>query len=171
MTWENVADLLAAICLLLGAFLTFAAGVGVLRFPDLLARMHAAAKPQVLGLILMLAAEALRVRSWGVMGMLFLVVCFQLLTAPVAAHMVGRAGVRTGQMRDEFLVRNELSEDQAEAEALRRRALERNPAVEKELEAQLEAKIAQMRKAAAEEAAQNRDSHGSRFRRKSGESS
>lgn len=171
MTWENIADVLAAICLLLGAFLTLAAGVGVLRFPDLLARMHAAAKPQVLGLILMLTAEALRVRSWGVVGMLFLVVCFQLLTAPVAAHMVGRAGVRTDQMRDEFLVRNELSEDQAEAEALRRRALERNPAVEKELEAQLEAKIAQMRKLAAEEAAQNRDSHGSRFRRKSGESS
>ena len=35
-----------------------AAGVGVVRFPDLLARMHAGTKPQVLGLVLLLAGEA-----------------------------------------------------------------------------------------------------------------
>ena len=148
MNWEIVADVLAAICLLLGAFLTFAAGVGVLRFPDLLARMHAATKPQVLGLILMLTAEALRVRSWKVAGLLFLVICFQLLTAPVAAHMVGRAGVRTGQMRSEYVVTNELEDDQNEAEAMRRRALERDPQVNRDLERKLEARILKMRAAA-----------------------
>ena len=148
MNWEIVADVLAAVCLLLGAFLTFAAGVGVLRFPDLLARMHAATKPQVLGLILMLTAEALRVRSWKVAGLLFLVICFQLLTAPVAAHMVGRAGVRTGQMRSEYVVTNELEDDQNEAEAMRRRALERDPQVNRDLERKLEARILKMRAAA-----------------------
>ena len=148
MNWEIVADVLAAVCLLLGAFLTFAAGVGVLRFPDLLARMHAATKPQVLGLIFMLTAEALRVRSWKVAGLLFLVICFQLLTAPVAAHMVGRAGVRTGQMRSEYLVTNELEDDQNEAEAMRRRALERDPQVNRDLERKLEARILKMRAAA-----------------------
>ncbi|MEK8226242.1 monovalent cation/H+ antiporter complex subunit F [Oerskovia sp. M15] len=43
-------------------------GVGVVRFPDLLARMHAATKPQVLGLILVLIALALRLRSWRPWG-------------------------------------------------------------------------------------------------------
>lgn len=115
MTLGLVADILAVICLLLGAFLTLAAGIGVLRFPDLLGRMHAATKPQVLGLILMLTAEALRVRSWGVVGLLVLIVVFQLLTAPVAAHMVGRAGYRTGQFNRELLERDELHDDLQQA--------------------------------------------------------
>lgn len=111
MTWVSVANIAAGICLILGAFLAFAAGVGILRFPELLARMHAGTKPQVLGLILLLTGEALRVRNLQVLGLLVLVAVFQLLTAPVAAHMVGRAGVRTGKVRSELLVVDELSED------------------------------------------------------------
>lgn len=133
MNWSAVADILAAILLIVGAFLTLAAGVGILRFPDLLARMHAATKPQVLGLILMLTAEGLRVRSWSVVGVLLLIMAFQLLTAPVAAHMVGRAGFRTGQMRNGLLVKDELSEDQDEANRQVAAALEENPGLPAEL--------------------------------------
>ncbi|HWK91405.1 MAG TPA: monovalent cation/H(+) antiporter subunit G [Luteimicrobium sp.] len=113
--WNGVADVVAAICMLLGAFLAFAAGIGIVRFPDLLARMHAATKPQVLGLILMLVAVGLRVHVWSVVGMLVLVVVFQLLTAPVAAHMVGRAGFRTGKVPHEDLVVDDLTDDQEAA--------------------------------------------------------
>ncbi|SDB91642.1 multisubunit sodium/proton antiporter, MrpG subunit [Sanguibacter gelidistatuariae] len=111
MSWTTVADVAAGICLVSGAFLAFAAGVGVLRFPDLLARMHAGTKPQVLGLILLLTGEALRVRNMQVVGMLVLIAIFQLLTAPVAAHMVGRAGYRTGKVRSDLLVVDELTAD------------------------------------------------------------
>lgn len=111
MTWTTIADIAAGICLVAGSFLALAAGVGVLRFPDLLARMHAGTKPQVLGLILLLTGEALRVRNMQVLGMLVLIVIFQLLTAPVAAHMVGRAGYRTGKVRNDLLVLDELTED------------------------------------------------------------
>lgn len=145
MNWSLVADVLAAILLLLGSFLTLAAGIGILRFPDLLARMHSATKPQALGLIMMITAEALRVRSWGVVGLLFLVIVFQLFTAPVGAHMLGRAGARTDQFRKDLLVLDELAQDQQNAEHERRRALEHNPQVEQELAAQLEARIRAMR--------------------------
>lgn len=114
--WDTVADVVSAVFLLCGAFLAFAAGVGVVRFPDLLARMHAATKPQVLGLILVLAGLSLRLRSWGAVATLFLVVVFQLLTSPVAAHMVGRAGYRTGKVRTDLLVVDELTRDQDAAE-------------------------------------------------------
>ncbi|MFB7888558.1 monovalent cation/H(+) antiporter subunit G [Cellulosimicrobium cellulans] len=114
--WDTVADVVSAVFLLCGAFLAFAAGVGVVRFPDLLARMHAATKPQVLGLILVLAGLSLRLRSWGAVATLFLVVIFQLLTSPVAAHMVGRAGYRTGKVRIDLLVVDELTRDQDAAE-------------------------------------------------------
>jgi len=115
--WDQVADAVAAVCLLGGAFLAFAAGVGVLRFPDLLSRMHAGTKPQVLGLILVLAGLALRLRSGSAVWALLLVVLFQMLTAPVAAHMVGRAGFRTGKVRRDLLVVDELTADQARATA------------------------------------------------------
>ncbi|NMM17082.1 MAG: monovalent cation/H(+) antiporter subunit G [Cellulomonas sp.] len=119
--WSQVADVAAAACLLGGAFLAFAAGIGVLRFPDLLARMHAGTKPQVLGLMLVLTGLALRLRSGPAVWALLLVVLFQMLTAPVAAHMVGRAGYRTGKVRGDLLVVDELTADL-------RRAQEQPPA-------------------------------------------
>ena len=114
--WDAVADVVAAVCLLAGALLAFAAGVGLVRFPELLARMHAATKPQVLGLILMLIGLALRIRSEPAVWMLVLVAAFQLLTAPVASHMVGRAGYRTGKVRSELLVVDELTADRDAAQ-------------------------------------------------------
>lgn len=109
--WDTLADVASVICLLGGALLAFAAGVGALRFPDLLARMHAATKPQVLGLVLCLIGLALRLRSGGAVWALVLVALFQMLTAPVAAHMVGRAGYRTGKVRGDLLVVDELTAD------------------------------------------------------------
>jgi multicomponent Na+:H+ antiporter subunit G len=110
-----VLDVVAGVLLLAGAALALGAGVGLVRFPDLLARMHTAAKPQVLGLLLMLTALALRVRGGSVVGMLLLVAAVQLVTAPVAAHMVARAGYRTGKVDSERLVVDELTRDLAMA--------------------------------------------------------
>lgn len=124
MSWTLVADVVAALCILVGGLLTFAAGVGLLRFPDLLARLHTATKPQSLGLILALIGLALRIRDVGSVWILILVVLFQMLTSPVAAHMVGRAGYRTGKVRREFLVVDEMTED---LEAARRTMGESEP--------------------------------------------
>ncbi len=111
MTLDAVLDVLAAVCFLAGAFLSLAAGVGVLRFPELLARMHAGTKPQVLGLMLMLLGLELRLRTVAVFVVIVLVVLFQMLTSPVAAHMVGRAGYRTGKVRTDDLVLDDLTSD------------------------------------------------------------
>lgn len=113
MTWTAAADVGAAVLLLAGSFLVLAAGVGIVRFPGLLARMHAATKPQVLGLILLLAGLSLRVRSWGAVATLALVVVFQLITSPVAAHMIGRAGYRSRSVGADVLAVDELARDQA----------------------------------------------------------
>ena len=48
MTAADVLDLLGALLVLLGCFLCFAAALGLLRFPDVVSRMHAATKPQTL---------------------------------------------------------------------------------------------------------------------------
>lgn len=115
-TLATVLDVVASLCLLGGSLLTFAAAVGLVRFPDLLARTHVAAKPQVLGLILLLVGLALRLRTVDVLWVLVLVAAFQMLTSPVAAHMVSRAGFRTGKVRHDLLVVDELSRDMEAAE-------------------------------------------------------
>ncbi|GAB2866029.1 monovalent cation/H(+) antiporter subunit G [Nocardioides pacificus] len=108
--WTAVADVAAAACLITGALLALIAAIGVLRLPDLLSRMHAATKPQVLGLLLVLVGLALRLREPEVLGVLALVALFQMITSPVASHMVGRASFRAGQVRRDLLVVDELSE-------------------------------------------------------------
>ncbi|UJP40418.1 monovalent cation/H(+) antiporter subunit G [Cellulomonas palmilytica] len=113
--WDTLADVVSVVALLGGSFLVLAAGVGALRFPDLLSRMHAGTKPQVLGLVLVLVGLGLRLRSGGAVWALVLVAVFGLLTAPVAAHMVGRAGYRTGKVRNDLLVTDELTRDLREA--------------------------------------------------------
>ncbi len=98
MTWTGVADVLGLVAIAAGALLCLAASIGLLRFTDLLTRMHAGTKPQVLGVLLVLVGVGLRTRSGLDVGMLVLIGAFQLLTIPVGAHMVGRAGFRTGQV-------------------------------------------------------------------------
>ncbi|PZM97138.1 MAG: Na+/H+ antiporter subunit G [Actinobacteria bacterium] len=109
MNLDTLIDGIAAACLVAGALLSLAAGVALLRFPDLLSRMHAATKPQVLGLLLALLGGALRLRNTIDITTLVLVGVFQLATAPVAAHMVGRAAYRDQQLRRDLLVTDELA--------------------------------------------------------------
>lgn len=105
---DVVIEALTAVLLIVGALMSLGAAIGLLRFPDLMSRMHAATKPQVLGLFLVLAAIGLQLREWWVWPVLLVAWIFQLLTVPVSAHMVGRAGYRTKHLRPELLSADEL---------------------------------------------------------------
>jgi multicomponent Na+:H+ antiporter subunit G len=105
---DTLIDTVSAVFMVVGALMSLAAAVGLLRFPDLMSRMHAATKPQVLGLFLLLSAVGLQMRSWWVWPVLIVAWIFQLLTVPVSAHMVGRAGYRTKHLHPELLSSDEL---------------------------------------------------------------
>ncbi|BCW42145.1 Na+/H+ antiporter subunit G [Arthrobacter sp. StoSoilB3] len=105
---DLVIDVVTAVFLIVGALMSLGAAIGLLRFPDLMSRMHAATKPQVLGLFLMLAAIGLQMRTWWVWPVLLVAWIFQLLTAPVSAHMVGRSAYRTKHGHREKLTKDEL---------------------------------------------------------------
>ncbi|MCX2750237.1 monovalent cation/H(+) antiporter subunit G [Arthrobacter sp. MI7-26] len=105
---DAVIDAVTAVLLIVGALMSLGAAIGLLRFPDLMSRMHAATKPQVLGLFLVLAAIGLQLREWWVWPVLLVAWIFQLLTVPVSAHMVGRAGYRTKHLHPELLSADEL---------------------------------------------------------------
>jgi multicomponent Na+:H+ antiporter subunit G len=118
-TWFLVRDIVSAVLLLGGSALAMVAAIGVVRFSSLFSRMHAATKPQVLGLVMILLGIGLRVEDWHDLGLLLLVAVFQLMTAPVAAHMLGRAAYRADQIEgDERVVDERLaSEDPPSAQA------------------------------------------------------
>ena len=107
-----VLTVLSAAFILTGALLAFTAAVGILRFPDTLTRMHAATKPQIVGLVLILVGTAIHLRFDVNAWMLVLVALFTALTAPVIAHLIGRTAYREQRHRDGLLRVNELGDDE-----------------------------------------------------------
>jgi multicomponent Na+:H+ antiporter subunit G len=89
-------DWVIGLLCLSGAFFALIAGLGVLRLPDVLIRMHASTKAGTLGSGLILAAVAVHFAELSIIAKVVAAVLFLLLTAPIAAHMIGRAALRTG---------------------------------------------------------------------------
>ena len=115
MTGDEVFDLIGALLLAGGAFFCLGGALGLVRFPDILARMHAATKPQVFGLLLVLLGVAFSIRDPRVWLSLAVVLLLQILTAPVAGHLIGRVAYRSGQWEPDDLVVDELAEDLRDA--------------------------------------------------------
>ncbi|MCD2441354.1 monovalent cation/H(+) antiporter subunit G [Agromyces sp. SYSU K20354] len=107
----SAAEIAVGLLILVSAFLSMAAGIGIVRFPDVLTRLHAATKPQVLGLATVLLAIVLQVPTWGVLSTTVLVLTFQLLTQPMTAHMLGRSAYRTDHVRRDLLIEDDLGDD------------------------------------------------------------
>jgi len=103
-------DIVTSVLILSGSALALTAAIGVLRFPDTLSRMHAATKPQVLGLLLVLAGAAIRLRGHSDVGMLILAGMFTLITAPVIANRVGQLAYRERKVGDDLLTTDEMDE-------------------------------------------------------------
>jgi len=78
-------------CLIIGAFLMFLTGLGLVRMPDIFTRMHAATKSASLGVALLLLAAALFFQETMVVTKAVVTIAFIFLTAPVAASLLGRA--------------------------------------------------------------------------------
>ncbi len=89
-------EVVSGIMMFAGAALALIAGIGLQRFDDMFARMHAATKPATLGLALVLGGAALQVPDTGNVAKLLLVILLQFVTAPVGSHLIGRAAHRAG---------------------------------------------------------------------------
>lgn len=112
MNGDSVWDIVALVLVLVGALLCLTASIGLLRLRDVPSRLHAATKPQVLGVLLIALAIAMSLRSWPVVAFLVPVVLIQLATAPLSAHMVGRAAYRNRTIDEQSLYVDELRESQ-----------------------------------------------------------
>jgi len=88
--------ILAAILMLLGTVFMLVAAIGLLRLPDLYTRMHAVTKAGTLGVGCILLSAAMAFGDLSVATRAVVVLLFVLFTAPVSAHLLGRAGYLGG---------------------------------------------------------------------------
>jgi multicomponent Na+:H+ antiporter subunit G len=91
-----VRDLLVTALMIVGATLMLLAAVGVLRMPDVYSRMQSSTKASTLGVGCMLLAVAIAFADLAILTRAMLIVAFIFLTAPISAHMIGRAAYYVG---------------------------------------------------------------------------
>ena len=89
-------EIIAALLMFIGAIFMLLAGVGIVRMPDLFLRMSATTKATTLGVSSLLLAMAVYFNELGITSRALATIVFVLLTAPVAAHMIGRAAYFVG---------------------------------------------------------------------------
>jgi multicomponent Na+:H+ antiporter subunit G len=102
-----IVDVIAVVIAALGTGLILVAGVGIVRMPDLLTRMHASSKAGTLGATLILLAVAITIPGTAVTMRVVLIIVFLFITAPLAAHMIARAGYCSGTRLSEETVLDE----------------------------------------------------------------
>lgn len=101
-------DIATSAFLVGGALFAFLAALGLLRMPDVFIRMHSATKAGTLGVGLIMVAVAIHFGDLGVVVRALAGFAFLIITAPVAAHLIGRAAYRedvamwTGTVVDEW---------------------------------------------------------------------
>jgi multicomponent Na+:H+ antiporter subunit G len=90
-----MSDWVASVLVVAGGFFCLVAGVGVVRLRDVFARMHAATKAGTLGLALVCLAVMVEADTWLQVFEALFVFLFMIASAPVGAHLIGRAAFRT----------------------------------------------------------------------------
>lgn len=104
-------EIITSLLLLLGSFLMLLSGIGIIRMPDLLTRMHATSKAGALGIGLMASGFAVFYGdNVSVVVRAMAVVVFVIVTAPVAAHVLARAGYFVGIKLWEGTVKDVIKE-------------------------------------------------------------
>lgn len=95
------AEILVAATMILGTFLILVTGIGLVRFPDVFCRMHAAGKAGTLGIALVILSTVVMFGSmdlannYGILVRGVLAIIFQFMTTPTATHLLARAAYIT----------------------------------------------------------------------------
>ena len=93
---ENVLNALSWACIVAGSLFAVIGGVGLLRLPDVFARMHGGGITDTLGAGLILVGLMLQAGASLVTVKLLMVLAFLLLTSPTATHALARSALSHG---------------------------------------------------------------------------
>lgn len=104
--------ILSGTFLVVGSLFCAVAALGILRFPDVYTRLHAASKAGPLGAGLILLGVAFAAGDWSVSARAILGFLFLIATSPVSAHLLARAALKSGVKPDSRTVLNEYDANQ-----------------------------------------------------------
>ena len=112
MNESVILEFLAALLILLGSIASVISAIGIVRFPDVYTRSHAATKSSTLSVLLTLLGAFLYfwVSESFISVRILLGILFVFLTAPVAGHLIIRAAYRSKVKLSEITVEDELHE-------------------------------------------------------------
>ncbi|MEW7007787.1 MULTISPECIES: monovalent cation/H(+) antiporter subunit G [unclassified Lentilitoribacter] len=105
---DDAVTYIVAALIVIGAFFSLAAAIGLLRLPDVYSRMHAASKAGTLGSGLMLIALAIYSDDLATTTRAIAGVIFFLLTAPISAHLLAKAAYAVGYRLSDQSVIDEM---------------------------------------------------------------
>ncbi|MED0588619.1 monovalent cation/H(+) antiporter subunit G [Bacillus subtilis] len=107
----EIAKIVVAVFILLGALICLIASFGVLRLPDVFTRAHAASKGSTLGVNMILLGVFFYL--WFVTGELaakiLLGILFIFITSPIGGHLICRAAYNSGVKLDERSVQDDYN--------------------------------------------------------------
>ena len=92
----TIREAATVVLMVVGAVLTLLAALGVVRMPDVYSRMQSATKASTLGVGCTMLAVAVDFADLAITTRVVLIVAFVFLTAPISAHMIGRAAYYVG---------------------------------------------------------------------------
>ncbi len=103
----TILQVVALVAIILGTFFSVVGIVGMVRLPDVYARLHATGKVGVFGVVLLLiGAVAWTPLGWG---RALLLIVLLMVSGPVTAHALASAAYRIG-LRVKEPVRDDLKE-------------------------------------------------------------
>jgi multicomponent Na+:H+ antiporter subunit G len=104
----DILRIIAAFAVVAGSLFGLLAAVGLVRFPDLYTRLHAASKAGAVGAGLILIGLAIVSFDAAVILRSIIAILFVLLTTPISAHLLARAGYMTGVKLSKLTKTNEM---------------------------------------------------------------
>ncbi len=106
-----VTEIIIMILMGIGALFVLLAAIGVVRMPDLYLRISVTTKAATLGVGLILGGAGIYFAEASVISRSVAIICFLFLTAPIAAHMIGRTAYFNGAEMWEKTTVDEFKEE------------------------------------------------------------
>ncbi|WP_035179288.1 monovalent cation/H(+) antiporter subunit G [Alkalihalobacterium bogoriense] len=106
----TVTEIVISVFAIIGGLLSLLGAVGMIRFPDVYGRLHAATKSATLGVISIMASTFIYflVIEGQFIAKILLTIFFVFLTAPVAGLMMSRSAYRTGVPLADISIQDDL---------------------------------------------------------------
>lgn len=112
MNVSVIIEYVGAILIFIGSLFAVVSAIGLIRFPDVYTRSHAATKSSTLGVLLTLTGALIYIwESQNYFSVrLVLGIVFVFLTAPVSGHLVTRAAYRSKVKLADITLEDDLEE-------------------------------------------------------------